>query len=491
MLDANRHLLSFGPKRLELRLSLLAVLEAVARAASRQAAEAISRGGPGVEVGTFRGPTLRMVDRWISVEDLLTGTVGISLAAFVLARKAELALRAAARDERPTAVVQIRSAPRQLARQLSECLTLGGRFYTHQSELTVDEPPVGEQVPPGAKVVLCTDVICTESTVRRAAAMIAGRDADPLVIACVVDARDVTGPVRLLNRTIPVVCLADVQVGFAGSAGGPVRDIDPLTLRPELPGSGDSAAGDEVDLLTWFAAPDMVRLGHIDDPPHRHYSAFVRLQAMHQQERRDQITDAVLSQVRRAFTNVRAQGGPDLVTEVPMAIWYVAADGNAETLADVVRDGLAGEGFPVSAVTPIPRLPQGDAWVFPASLGEVTRPLGVLILHWWAVTGNTLLQLIRLAAKSGASWVAAVCVFNQFDDADHGGGAADAARGVGPVAAADADRHRSLVIARCTRAFRLDRFVARSSIVAFDAHGCPICATRTATGSTTRPRRPG
>ena len=479
MLDANRHLLSFGPKRLELRLSLLALLEAVARAASQQAAEAISRGGPGVEVGTFRGPTLRMVDRWISVEDLLTGTVGISLAAFVLARKAELALRAAARGERPTAVVQIRSAPRQLARQLSECLTLGGRFYTHQSELAVDEPPVGEQVPAGAKVVLFTDVICTESTVRRVAAMIAGGEADPLVIACVVDARGATGPVRLLNRTIPVVCLADVQVGLAGPASGPVRDIDPLTLRPDLPGSGDSAAGDEVDLLTWFAAPDMVRLGHIDDPPHRHYSAFVRLQAMHQQERRDQITDAVLSQVRRAFTNVRAQGGPDLVTEVPMAIWYVAADGNAERLARIVRDRLAADGFPVSTVTRVPRLPRGDAWAFPASLGEVIRPVGVLILHWWAITGNTLLQLIRLAAKSGASWVAAVCVFNQGEDANQ----ADALRMLravsAPVAAGDADRSPQPGEGPPNPSIPVSiRFVARSSIVAFDAHGCPICRTR-------------
>jgi adenine/guanine phosphoribosyltransferase-like PRPP-binding protein len=478
-LDANRHLLRFGPKQLGLRLSLLALLEAVAHAASRQAGEVISRGGPGVEVGTFRGPTLRLVDRWISVEDLLTGTAGISLAAFVLARKAELALRAAAQGETPTAVVQIRSAPRQLARQLSECLTLGGRFYTHQSELTVDEPPAGEQVPPGAKVVLFTDVICTESTVRRAAATIAAREADPLVIACVVDARGAAGPVQLLNRTIPVVCLADVQVGLAGPASGPVRDIDPLTLRPELPGSGDSAVGDEVDLLTWFDAPDMVRLGHIDDPPHRHYSAFVRLQAMHQQERRDQITDAVLSQVRRAFANVRAVGGPELVTEIPMAIWYVAADGNAERLAGIVRDRLAADGFPVSTLTRIPRLPRSDAWVFPASVGEVTRPLGVLILHWWAVTGNTLLQQIRLAAKSGASWVAAICVFNQFDDANQ----AEALRMLRAVSVpgAEADARGTSQPDDGPPAPSIPvsiRFVARSSIVAFEAHRCPVCATR-------------
>ena len=96
----------------------------------------------------------------------------------------------------------------------------------------------------------------------------------------------------------------------------------------------------------------------------------------------------------------------------------------------------------------------GDAWAFPASLGEVIRPVGVLILHWWAITGNTLLQLIRLAAKSGASWVAAVCVFNQGEDANQ----ADALRMLravsAPVAAPMLTARRSPVMARRTRAFR-------------------------------------
>src|SRR5208283_6233960 len=57
---------------------------------------------------------------------------------------------------------------------------------------------------------------------------------------------------------------------------------------------------------------------------------------------------------------------------------------------------------------------------FPTSLTDVSRPVGVLIIHWWAITGSTLHQLVRLAAKSGASWITAVCLFNQLhtNDAD-------------------------------------------------------------------------
>jgi adenine/guanine phosphoribosyltransferase-like PRPP-binding protein len=479
-LHANGYLLSIGPNRLELRLSLPAVLGPLVAAVSGQVTEAVSRGGAGVELGVFRGPTLSLVDRWISVEELVTGTVGVSLATFILARKVELTLRASQGGEAPTTVVQVRSVPRPLTRQLSECLALGGRYHTQQSELNVDEPPTGEQVAAGAKVVLCSDVVVTENTVRRAVAMIAGHDANPLVIACVVDTRHVPVPIRLLNRTIPIVSLTEVKVGLGESAGENVRDIDPLTLRPELPLRGDSAPGDEVDLLTWFAdAPDVVRLGHIDDPPSRHYSAFIRLQAMRQEQRRDQITDAVLSNVRGAFADIRAEGGPAPGTEIPLAIWYVSADGNAERLADTVRNRLNVEGFPVNAVTPIPRMTIGDAWAFPASLSAVTRPLGVLIIHWWAYTGNTLLQLVRLAAKSGASWIAAVCVLNQLEDANH----AEVLRMLRAmsvpraVAAGESERHAGDVPRASSIPVSI-RFVAHSSIIAFDAYRCPVCATR-------------
>ena len=69
----------------------------VAQAVSQHVAAAITSGGAGVEVGKFRAPTLRLTNRWISVSTLMAATIGTSLAAFVLARKAELVLRAPAR----------------------------------------------------------------------------------------------------------------------------------------------------------------------------------------------------------------------------------------------------------------------------------------------------------------------------------------------------------------------------------------------------------
>ena len=310
--------------------------------------------------------------------------------------------------------------------------------------------------------------------------MIAARDADPLVIACVVDARDERGPVRLLNRTVPVVSLTATEIGYSGPATENITDIDPLMLKPTVPPLAGPASAAEVDLLSWCETePDVLRLGHIDDPPRRHYTAFFRPQAMRQQEGRNQITEAVLANVRHAFADIQAQGGVAPAMGSPLAIWYVKEDGNAGNMAETVQTRLTADGFQVDVVTAVPRQTAGDAWAFPDTLDDVSRSPGVLIIHWWAITGSTLLRLVRLAAKSGASWIAAVCVLNQMNDAND----AEALRMLQvvsvPSAMADASSARPTgALPRGAQVPVSIRFVAVSRITAFNPHDCPICATR-------------
>jgi hypothetical protein len=322
-------------------------------------------------------------------------------------------------------------------------------------------------------------VICTENTVRRAVRVVAGQEAEPLVIVCAVDTRAKRGPVQLLNRAIPVVSLTEVDVGYGRVADEDVTDIDPLTLRPAQPASMTSRSADEHDLLTWFAAPDVLRLGHVADPPGRHYSVFVRLQAMRQFEAGDQITEAVLEDVRRAFADIRAEGDASQAAGCPLAIWFVESDGNAGRLAETVHDRLCADGYQVDAVTQIKRETAGDVWAFPASLAGMKKPLGVLIIHWWTVTGSTLLHLVRLAAKSGAKWIAAVCVLNQMADNND----ADLLRMLRAVAAPSSmtDHHGQRAAGDPSRAALVPvsiRFVAGSRISAINPHDCPMCATR-------------
>jgi adenine/guanine phosphoribosyltransferase-like PRPP-binding protein len=467
------HLISTGRERLQLRISTFSVHGTVERAVSQDLTAAIDQGGAGVERGIFRGPTLRITSRWIDVERLLDATVGIQLAAFILAHKAAAALRVSAHPSIPTGIVQVGGASRSFLRYVSECLMLAGRYYPQQSELDTNEPPTSERIPIGARVVLCTDLISTQNTMRRAATRAIGCDAEPLVILCVVDARNERGPLRLLDRTIPVVSLVEAEISVSGSATGAesaVVDIDPLLLRPEETAPASLAAKQDADLLRWCAAdPDVLRLGHIDGVPHRHFSAFIRLHALRRQQTRDQITGAVLSTLEQALAEI---GGAIRPSPTALAIWYVESDGNAERLAQAVRDRLTGRGNVVSAV-PVPRWTAGDAWAFPGRLSEADGPGLVVIIHWWALTGSTILQMVRLAAKSGARQIVAVCLLNQLDAQD--AEVLQMLRAVcvpGVAGGADRPEQQAQPVPVAIR------FVTVSSISALDAHDCPICATR-------------
>ena len=111
---------------------------------------------------------------------MLEGTIGTGTAAFLLARAAE-AETAAIRSAGPRAVAQASTCPALLVAGLSECLGLRGSYFPMDSELDQDGWPSSAEPPGDADVVLCTDLIGTENTVRRAAAAIA-RDSTPAVI---------------------------------------------------------------------------------------------------------------------------------------------------------------------------------------------------------------------------------------------------------------------------------------------------------------------
>jgi orotate phosphoribosyltransferase len=461
---------------LQYRLSLHALHETLAQAVSASLGEAIDKCGEGVDRGIFRGPALGLTNRWIRAEELLAGTVGFQLSAFVLARKVEAALHMEGQAVEPTGIVQVQSAPEPLARHLSEWLSLAGTYYPAPSELNIGEPSIGEWVANGEKVVLCADVICTENTVRLAAAMVVGRDADPLVVACVVDGREARGPIRLLNRAIPVVSLTEARIGSSGFGNEAVTNIDPLMLDPEIVAAAEADPALGEDLFKWFAAdPDVLRLGHADGPPHRHYSAFVNLEALLKQKSRDQIIGALLANVDRALTEVRAQGCR--VSESAIAIWYVASDGITETLVDIVYDFLDAKYRLVSKV-PVWREAVGGTWEFRVSVRDISNPMTVVIIDSWATTGSTLRRLVDLARHGGATSVAVVCLLNEMDAND-----ADSLRMIGavrtPTAVSDIDAEKTAVTPRRKALVPVVfRFAAAVTITVLDVHDCPICRTR-------------
>jgi hypothetical protein len=463
---------------LRLCLSPRIVIRSLLDTAQQVLAAEVADGGAGTTLGVFRTPTLRITDRWIDIAQLIDGTIGAGFAAFALARAAEQELLSAPSADSLT-VGQAATCPPSLTGKLSACLALDGSFIAMASELDQDGWPATGEVPDNARVVLCADLISTENTVRRAAAAIA-RHADPAVIVCVVDARPEHGPIKVLNREIPVLALAriDIKPDLVDGPPSQITDIDPIMHRPVPRRTAEPPAMDE-DALFELCAPQSagqssaLRLGHFDRPRRMHFSANIDLgRLFRRDDARERVSEAMMAAVLEALGELDRVHGP-IQGEDAIAIWYPgSSSNNARTLAWEVQRRLDAAGLPAAPPLAADRAVAGTVWqtlpVAPLAPDSSAPAKRVLIIDSGTLSGATTTQLIQHAARNGAERIAAVILLNQFPHHDTG-----MLGIVGAVHRGD-DRTPHAAAAIPTEV----RFVIDSSIGGLDALDCPICASR-------------
>jgi hypothetical protein len=443
--------------------------------------EVVRDGGAGVAVGHFRTPTLRRTNRWISVRPLVTETIGIELAAWLLARQIEECAALPSRSENPLAIarlpVPVEDTTRlpmvvgDIARQLSECLSIGGRFYEMPGELDLEGIQASDQVPHRANVVLCTDVISTENTVRRAAAAVASKNAVPAAIVCVVDSRSDRRPIQMFNHDMPVLSLTDIDISAGDSEVSAPVDIDPLLLEPVRATAFHAARTpiDEETLLDWCANEvDWMRLGHVERMPGtRHFSAYLQLTGLLKQP---VIAARVREVVRSAVEEVGGLWRHWPQPADPFGecqIWYPGPkDDYAAKFAELVRDVLVADARVVSALRPITRAVAGTRWMFPTSLDVRPAPGTVVVVDWGALSAISVNQMIRLAAESGATAILVLVLLNQLDDQD-----ADALQAMNAVQARRPDTLGRVVPTQV-------RFLVTSSLGEVAVQNCSLCEVR-------------
>lgn len=229
------------------------------------------------------------------------------------------------------------------------------------------------------------------------------------------------------------------------------------------------------DLSTWFDADtDIRRLGHVSGPPNRHFTAFVNPGALLRSEDPDPIVEALFSNVQDAISDSSARLDRQRDKSIPVVVWHVESEGNDAKIAAMVRKFLRTKRIEVADVTPIPRHYNGQEWEFPKRIRDLDRPIGVLIVQFWTINGSTLPEMVRLAGKSGASWIAAVCLLNQLSSnkADVLVMPRTVAGPVSNVADITQSNAKSSDVPVSTL------FVASSGITAFNVDVCPICMTR-------------
>lgn len=511
LLRGNKQLCTVEGDSLILLLSPLHVLSALTDAAQRELSAEALRGGPGVRSGLFRSPTLTVTNRWIDVAQLLQGTIGFDVAAFTLARAVQAELAALPPSRTPVVVARTHTCPSRLAGLLSECLALGERTYPAGSELDQGGWPTAGDVPSDARVVLCADVILTENTVRRAVADIV-EHAEPVAIACVVDARVKRGRIKVLGREIPVVALAEIDLeneevdeaeaaqssrwsglnglgrpngitGLTGLNGAaravrhPILDIDPLSLRPFPPRAPEQRPISEEELLYWCAphagSPSgAIRLGHIEYARRVHASAAADVDRLFRNEdARNRITDVLLDTIQRGMARVHHHADPAR-PEDAIQIWHPGdARDNAGRLAHAAWTRLAAAGHRVNPPLAFQHPGAALAWLTaPAALDRTPRPRTVLILDYVARTGGTLQQLIRHAVSAGAERIVAVVLLDQLAEHDRAL--------LGSVSAVSAEGIETTRTMRGSDVPVVVRYISATSIGCEGAHECGVCATR-------------
>jgi hypothetical protein len=456
---------------LVLRLSPRQVIRALTDAVGDRLMDEVAGDGHGVVRGRFRTPTLYIADRWIDAARLLADTVGFDVAAFTLARAVEAVMAPLPPTKGVLAVAQAATCPAELATRLSECLSLGGLSYPMASELDRDGWPTGGEVPDGARVVLCADVICTENTVRRAAAAII-RNAEPVAIVCIVDGRPQRGPINLLNWVIPVISLAETVLDEVAHRGGalaravPVVDIDPISRRPAPRPLAQPPLITEDEVLGWCVAdPGTLRLGHIERHPHIHFSAYLQVDRfLRHAAVRSRITDVFCEAVEKTLSGLAKDGAR---AEAEIEVWHPGEpDDYAGKLAETVRERLGTRGHAVGCLVSVQRLVAGNRWqTVPVTAHADQDASTVVIIDWGALTTSTLHQMILAAAARGARAIIAAVLLNQLSAHDPGllGAISSVRRPGGGEAPAIP------VVAR---------FLAKSSIGELRVHSCAICATR-------------
>ena len=474
-LSDERHLFTAVNGSLLLNLTPHLVISSLCDTAQQTLAGEVARGGAGTLEGYFRTPTLRVADRWIDVDRLLDGTIGTNVASFVLARMAEQELMSIPGNG-SLVVAQAATCPVGLTTVLSECLALRGSFIAMASELDQDGWPATGEVPDNAHVVLCADLISTENTVRRAAAAIAAH-ADPTVIVCVVDTRTDRGPIKVLNREIPVVSLAQVDIGPAplDVPESRITDIDPILHRPMPQLTTEPGPMDE-DTLFDLCAPHSgaqsgaLRLGHFERPRRVHFSANIDLEWLFRRDdARERIAEAAAAAATQALRELDDEHG-SVSGDDTIAIWYPGAPrSNAHTLAEETWQRLAAAGLPVARPRAAERIATGTVWQTLPVVPDAAPAKRVLIIDFGTLTGTTTTQLVQHAARSGAERIAAVILLNQFPHHDTGM--------LGIVGAVRRNQDRSAEPGSAAIP-TLVRFIIESSIGALDALDCPICATR-------------
>ena len=321
-------------------------------------------------------------------------------------------------------------------------------------------------------MIICTDLIRTEHSVRRAVSELLAQGASPVAVAALIDARDEI-PVgdehqlQVGDHNVSLISLARVAVS---AAARPYDDpgltiIDPVLDEPLVRGPAYARTiipqEKYVEALTQSGG---ARIGHIKRPADRHYSAYVDpTQLFTDADWREIALKSMVDRVKAA----RIKADIDSA-EAPICILLPSRTRDAiDDVARLLREALVQAGLTVIDVLKVPRAVGDGDWTYPSSFRVPELAKHVVVLDAGSRNGRTLRQLIRVASTEPVRAITAMVLANGMDDAD--------AIALQQIRTVD-DIRLPLPGHPSVRSISVDvSYLARTAVKSADAEHCSVC----------------
>jgi orotate phosphoribosyltransferase-like protein len=443
----------------------------------------VSAGGVGVGMarGAFLTPTLHRVSRWLDTEKILDKTTGANVALFVLSGKINNMLSSADNiriniilSDTTNTTTHISFLRDYLGVDLSEIIP---------SETDASIPIRNRVVDPDQKVIIYADIISSGECVRRCIHQVLRDDAIPVAVACLFDARqdDNGEDIEEWGVRVPVISVASIDISAADSKEE--EYINPISRRVEResPISSPVLRVPKEELNRLIVENGALYISHIGRPLERHFTFYLNAIPLLETPRVCEAFDLEISDwVTKELSSS---------AHIPrfFDLWYPQPDPNHSAPALYIAKYIRQHRNDVKDTRIIRREPAYGHWFFAASNEGMSECPNVIIVDWGSLTGCSVIQMIQLAARSGAEHIL-VCVFvSQLPSEEEAFLTSlreisvlrtkpPRTDGILPGFAEFIEENRSsdnesdMVLAKVSV-----RFLSRFPIQAFHAYDCPLC----------------
>ncbi len=392
-----------------------------------------SRAAPAVYRGRiYISPSQRRVNAYICTDELLQGLArDRSLGSLALAIRAEVN-----RLGRPGTSIGIVTDERK-GRGLADCLRdqiADADLHPIPAFSHIDGTPATVAIPWDDPVVVFTDLISSGATVGGLVNRIRGSGAVPLLVACVIDAREApSDTIQVDSLRIPLVSL--VRVNIVPSAEELRKKttcpINPISERPESEHTQVDYPIPLSEFDKMLVKTNALLYGHIERSGWRHFTIYLDALKL-LQENEEGTRDRIIGTFRAIIDEWCRTKNVSQIEE----LWYPETEQEQQGFASAIEviAGALGEIFDVKP-QPLRRrkgptqfqfneLPEGP-WM-PVQQREAADGLlkahrreAVVYLDWGCLTGQTTRAMLAHAATAAKALV--LCFVSQlpFDDEQH------------------------------------------------------------------------